>query len=87
MVKLMRQATGDAVRILYRRYYEGRPEHVKELDPVTIRTPGRDNGRSYVSVGKYGLRRIPLAMLNQIAAALSQPTKLRFVRVSTQLNR
>ena len=30
MVKLKTQARADAVRILYRRYYEG-PEHVKGL--------------------------------------------------------
>jgi DNA-binding XRE family transcriptional regulator len=32
MVKRKRLATTDAVEILYRRYYEGRPERVKELD-------------------------------------------------------
>ena len=31
MAKLKRQATADGVRILHRRYYEGRPEHVKGL--------------------------------------------------------
>ena len=56
-------------------------------DPARIRTPGRDNDLSYVSVGKYGLQLASLAMLNRIAAALGQRMKLRFVRVSSQLNR
>ena len=32
MAKRKRLATADAVQILYRRYYERRPERVKELD-------------------------------------------------------
>ncbi|MCM3905085.1 MAG: helix-turn-helix transcriptional regulator, partial [Pyrinomonadaceae bacterium] len=32
MAKRKRLATADAVEILYRRYYERRPERVKELD-------------------------------------------------------
>ena len=32
MAKQKRLATADAVQILYRRYYERRPERVKELD-------------------------------------------------------
>ena len=32
MAKRKRLATADAVQILYRRYYESRPERVKELD-------------------------------------------------------
>jgi DNA-binding XRE family transcriptional regulator len=31
MAKRKRLTTADAVQILYRRYYEGRPEHVKDL--------------------------------------------------------
>ena len=32
MSKRKKLATADAVHILYRRYYEGRPERVKKLD-------------------------------------------------------
>ena len=32
MARRKRLATADAVEILYRRYYEGRPERVKRLD-------------------------------------------------------
>ena len=71
MPKKKRRATTDAVKILHRRYYEGKPERLAKLIGTTASVICRLEDADYKGHS--------LVMLNRIAAALNRRVEIRFV--------
>src|SRR4029077_18559243 len=97
MAKAKRKATADAVEILHRRYYAGKPrrlaalEQARSNDHVARKLTALriSNGLSQRQlpqlIGTTALVICRLAMLNRIAAALNQRVEIRFVSAERRL--